>query len=234
MTLVPRREQGTCLSLYPASGASVLPLASRSAVEVSFSNGPLNRGLISANLELNGAGANPRFLALDRRSNPGPYDVIVASPPCGLEVTGARLAAWMSGGRDGRQRLREVLDLGQKALAPGGTLVMTFLFFSDPEPKAMEEQLRAFLGKSGLSWGLTVCSKHFLEPGAPVFNMLLSATVGRKAAGAAEVLKKLLRHLRRMKFGAVYMIKGRFSRRPAPTQRQIVNYSEIYYGAWVF
>jgi hypothetical protein len=234
MTLVPRRERGTCLSLYPGSGASVLPLASRSTVEVSFLHGPVNRGLIRANLELNAAGASPRFLALERCPNPGPYDVIAASPPCGLEVSGGRLAAWMSGGRDGRQRLREVLDLAEKALAPGGTLAMTFLFFSDPDPKAMEEQLRAFLGKSGLSWSLTVCSKHFLEPGAPVFNTLLNAAVGGKAAGAAKVLKKLLRHLRRLKFGAVYLIKGRFSRAPAPVRREMANYSEMYYGAWVF
>jgi hypothetical protein len=234
MTLVPWRERGTCLSLYPGSGASVLPLASRSAVEMSFSNGPVNRGLIRANLELNAAEASPRFLAPHRSPNAGPYDVIVASPPCGLDVSGGRLAAWMSGGRDGRRRLREVLDLAEKALAPEGTLAMTFLFFSDPEPKAMEEQLRAFLGKWGLSWSLTVCSKHFLEPGAPVFNMLLSAAVGGKAAGAAEILDKMLRHLRRMKLGAVYLIKGRFSRPPEPARREMIDYSEMYYGTWLF
>ena len=234
MTMVPRLEEGTCLSLYPGSGASVLPLASRSRVEVSFAKHLANRGLIRANLELNGAEASPRFLAADRGPKPRSYDVIVASPPCGLEVPGGRLAGWMSGGRDGRARLREVLSLAEKSLAANGTLAMTFLFFSDPEPKVMEEQLRAFLGRSELGWNLTVCSKHFLEPGSPVFNMLFSATVGEKAGGAAVILKKMLSRLKRMKFRAVYLIKGRFSRTPAPARREVVNYSEMYYGAWVF
>jgi hypothetical protein len=234
LNLVPPMERGKCLCLHPASGAEALALAARPGVAVSFARVKYEPGILAANLALNSVAERCRFLASDRECAAGTYDLVLGSIPSVFEAPGVKLPAQISGGPDGLRWVTGALRLGSKALAPGGVMALAFLFFSEPSSKAMEQKLRAALGKVPLSYSLTISSKILMEPGLPLFNeMIAMGTQGRQARARA-VIEKLLQHIKRKKLGAVYLVRGWFRKDPRPARQRIIDYSDAYYGGWTF
>jgi hypothetical protein len=234
MSMVPRLEKGKCLCLYGRSGAAVLPLASHSPVETTFSRGRYSREVLKANLLLNQAQASPRFLSSPSAETRASYDVVIAAPPSTFEPPGIKMPEPIGGGRDGLKHVRDVLRRSKKLLSPEGVLIMTFMFFSKAESKDMRERLGAVLEKYDLSYSLMICSRHSMQPGVPVFNMMFSLATSGKPAAAEAVAKRMMHHVKTMKFEAAYLVKGRFSLTPRPARREIIDYSDLYYGSWTF
>jgi hypothetical protein len=234
MTLLPKRDKGRCLCLYSNTSVALLPLASRSQVEITYASGPHHRDVVQANLCLNEAQGNPRFVpAPPPRGRPA-YDIIVASCPSTFEPPGIRMPHAIAGGRDGRTQLQRLLATGRRLLAPDGCLLTTFLFFAEADSKAMREQLVRLIEPHDLGCRLLVCSKHLMQPGVPVFNMLFGLATAGKPAAAEAVAKKMLNHVRTMAFEAAYLIKGSFLPASAAASREIIDYSDTYYGSWTF
>lgn len=241
MSLLPRRESGRCLCLYPNTGVAVLPAAAASHVDIGFSEGPHHEDVIRANLLLNRAGGRVNF---ERQAKAG-YDLILAACPSTFEPPGVKMPAGLGGGRDGRKHLGKLLTLAAKSLTPEGTLFTTFLFFAENDSKAMRANLERFLAPSGLGWRLIVCSKHLMQPGIPVFNMLFTVAAANKsntpgslgpelAKNTEAVARKILGHVQTMHFEAGYLIKGRFFRQGSSPSREIIDFSDLYYGSWTF
>lgn len=234
MTLLPRRETGKCLCLHSNSSVALLPLVGRSQVEITYANGPHHRNVVEANLRLNEAQGGHRFAsALPARGRTA-YDLIVASCPSTFEPPGIKMPPAIAGGRDGLKRLRELLDRGGRLLAPDGCLLTTFLYFSEADSKGMREALARLIKPYKLDYRLLVCSKHLMQPGVPVFNMLFGLATAGKQAAAEATAKKMLNHVRTMKFEAAYLVKGTFWRASASAPREIIDYSDTYYGSWTF
>ena len=183
---------------------------------------------------LSGAPFTNSFLPSASAENTASYDVVVAAPPSTFEPPGIRMPEAIGGGRDGLKHVRDVLAKSETLLSPEGALLMTFMFFSTTDSKVMKESLRAVLGKYGLSYSLMICSKHLMQPGVPVFNMMFSLATSGKPAAAEAVAKRMLNHVKTMKFEAAYLVKGRFSLKPRPVLREIIDYSDLYYGSWTF
>jgi hypothetical protein len=234
MTLLPKRDHCKCLCLYSNSSVAMLPLASRSQVEITYACGPHHRDVVEANLCLNEAQAAPRFQSRLAGRDKGRYDVVVASCPSTFEPPGIKMPPAIAGGRDGLKHFRELLAKGSRVLAPDGCLLTTFLYFSQADSKVMREKLAGLIEPHGLGYRLLVCSKHLMQPGVPVFNMLFGLATAGKPAAAEAIAKKMLSHVRTMKFEAAYLIKGKFLRAAAAAPREIIDYSDTYYGSWTF
>lgn len=234
MSLVPRIEAGKCLCLYPRSGAAVLPLVAHSPVEMTFSRGRYSREILQANLLLNEAQASPRFLSSASAETKEMYNVVIAAPPSTFEPAGIKMPEPIGGGRDGLKYVRDVLAKSEKLLLPEGSLLMTFMYFSASDSKVMKESLGAVLGKYDLDYRLMICGKHLMEPGVPVFNMIFSLATSGKPAAAENVAKRMVSHVKRMKFEAAYLVKGWFSPKSRLVRREIIDYSDLYYGSWTF
>jgi hypothetical protein len=233
MTLLPAGlEKGKCLACYPGTGAQVLPLAGSHEVEFSFAHGQFEPGIIQANLEMNGGGPGvfPKSISRARRC----YDLIIAAPPSTFEPPGVKMPALVAGGRDGLKRVGEVLSLASKALAPAGELCMIFIFYGPRDSAAANEKLRAFLDPKGLDYQIILCSKHSLEPGVPVFNMLLGSAAADRPQQAPQIAEKMARHLKRMAVDTAYLVKARFRLPAEPNRREIIDFSDLYYGSWTF
>jgi len=234
MTLVPRREAGNCLCLYPGNAAAVLPLASRSKVDITFAQGSFNPDLIAANLELNEALGKPRFVAGGAPGGRQRYDLIVAAPPCSFEPDGVEVPAFIGGGADGTKCVSEVLRSGEKLLADDGALLMTFMFFADLDGKLMRTRLNAFLEPLALDSSVIVISKHLMQPGVPIFNMIFGSVAAGKDAEGERIARKMLDHIKGLRLEAAYLLKARFSKGSGETKRDLIDCSDLYYGAWTF
>lgn len=234
MTLLPRRERGRCLCLYANTSVAILPLAGRSRVDLTFAIGPHDRHVAQANLRLNGARGVPRFQPRLAARDPGGYDLIVASCPSTFEPPGVKMPAAIAGGCDGLKHLRDLLAKSGRLLAPDGCLLATFLYFSEADSKVMRERLAGLIEPNGLGYNLVVCSKHLMQPGIPVFNMLFGLATAGKPAEAEAIAKKMLDHVRTLKYEAAYLIKGRLVPAAASAPREIIDYSDTYYGSWTF
>ena len=234
MTLLPKREQGQCLCLYSNSSVAMLPLASRSQIQITYACGPHNGELVEANLRLNNAGAAPRFQPRPAVRDSGKYDVIVAACPSTFEPPGIKMPAPIAAGRDGLKYLKELLAQGSRLLSAEGCLLTTFLYFSEADSQIMREQLARLIEPHGLGYRLVICSKHLMQPGVPVFNMLFGLATAGRADAAEATAKKMLKHVRTMKFEAAYLIKGKFLPAAASAPREIIDYSDTYYGSWTF
>ena len=113
--------------------------------------------------------------------------------------------------------------------------VTAFAYFSELESQKMEDHLRAFLTPYGLNYNIAVASKLLMEPGVPIFNLLVTLAVeGTKPPEMERIVKKIHETLRRKKFPAVHLLKGRFWKGAEghPPEQQITNYSDSYYGTW--
>lgn len=234
MTMLPKREKAKCLCLYSNTSLALLPLASRSEVEITYACGPHDRTMVQANLCLNGALGDCRFVPGFPAKRRAAFDLIVASCPSTFEPPGIKMPRTIAGGRDGQKHLRELLAKGGRLLAPDGSLLTTFLFFAEADSKGMHEKLARLIEPHRLGYRLVVCSKHLMQPGIPVFNMLFGlATAGRPNAAEA-IAKKMLNYVRTMKFEAAYLIKGRFVPGSGSAPQEIIDYSDTYYGSWTF
>jgi len=234
MSLTPPLEEGKCLCLYPGSGAAVLPIATGTRVETTFALGSYNEDIIRANLELNEASGEHSFLKALGPTVKGPYDVIFAAPPSAFEPAEIKMPKFIAGGKDGLKFVRQVLSKSEKLLAPGGKLLMTFMFFSESDSKVMRERLKSFLDETGLGYTAIVSGKHLMQPGVPIFNMMFGAVATGKEAAGEVIATQMLNHVKEMKFEAAYLIKGTFQSMAENVPRELVDYSELYYGAWSF
>ena len=236
ISMLPKLEKGRCLSLYPTTGAEVLPLVSRPEVEVAFLQGERNRPLLEANLEMGTVGKKHEFITKARACKSA-FDLILASPPSCISVPGIPLPNYVSGGTNGWRWVKECLDIAGKALTPSGEMDMVFMFFSQAQSSEMEPHLQSMLEPCGLNYRLLIPSKMLLEPAVPIFNQLvaLSAHFSKnKKQNPEEIVKKVLAYLKSQKYGAVYLVKGIFSKPNGPVQRELTNYSDDYYGSWTF
>lgn len=234
ISLLPRMKKGRCLCLYPSTGAEVLPLAAGSRVQVCFLQADRKSPLLGANLEMD-AGQTPEFIT-KAEARKGPFDLMTATPASCVVVPGLPLPKSMAGGEDGCDWIREALKLARSALAPKGRLVQVFLYFADTDSAAMETQMRELLAPFGLSYRLLVTGKMLLEPGVPIFNQLvaLSAHFSPKKK-PEDVVAEVLAYMKEKNYGAVYLVKGIFTRPGREGVRgEITNYSDDYYGAWTF
>lgn len=234
MSLLPGDPKGACLALNPGCGAAVLPFVGGPEVQVTFWGGDYHPRVLAANLELSAAHGNCQFLEASQKIGAGHFDLILGSLPSFFEPAGIELPAFAAGGKDGLKRVKAALGLAERHLSPRGELLLTLFVFASADVKAMQEYLTGVLQPSALDYSLVVSSKLLLEPGSPVFNQMVSlATVGNPA-GAPAAVDKILRHVRRMQYGAVYLLKGRFWQARDSRRRQIINYSDLYYGSWTF
>lgn len=244
MTMLPEVRGGSCLALFPGCGAAALPLVRRGLDQFSFGWGRFDRRVLSANLELNGLSTAPQFLSgrptRSRRggkAGPAPspaYDLIMAACPSTFEPPGVKMPPMIAGGRDGLDRVREVLEHARRTLAPEGTVLLTFLFYSASDIKVMRAGLAEFLDPWRMDYRALLCSKHALEPGVPVFNMLLGSAAGTQPARAEALARKMLRYVSRAKLEAAYLVKAALFATRGKGGRQILNYSDLYYGGWTF
>jgi len=234
MALTPRIGKGKCLCLYPGSGAGGLPVAAGSEVETTFALGRYRRPLIQANLVLNSARCEPRFLRSARGDGTSRYEVIVAAPPSVFEPPEVRMPPLIAGGPDGRKWVRQVLAVAEQNLAEDGSLVMTFMFFGEADSEAAKRSLATFLDESPLNYRVTICSKHLMQPGIPLFNMMFSsaATIGQTPPEA--LMQKLIEHMKTLKFEATYLLRACFTRPHGGRVCAMVDFSDLYYGAWTF
>jgi len=235
ISLIPRLDKGRVLSLYPTTGVEVLPLISKGNVEVAFLEEEKERTLLEPNLELGAAGRKHSYIT-KAKAKKSQFDLILSSPPSCIAVPGISLPAYVAGGPDGWKWVNESLRIAEKSLAPGGSMVMVFMFFAKAESKDMEPQLRAKLEPYELDYRLMIPSKMLMEPGVPIFNQLVAISgYFSKSTNAESVIKRVLTFLKKREYGAVYLVKAVFTR---PTEgerrRDITNYSDDYYGTWTF
>jgi hypothetical protein len=229
---VPQMTEGRCLSLYTAGGLEVLPLAAGSNVKINFASLKASPNVLRANLEL-AAGAEAPERWQFSSNGAGSYDLIVSSPPSCFQPAGMKMAKFASGGPDGLRCVRKVLEAASTELAPDGLALTTFIFFAEAEAAPMERKLRAFLDTYGLDYLVAVSSKLLMEPGVPVFNLLVASYVLPGTPDMAKVMGKTMAHIRKHNFGAAHLVKARLWKPRGKTpERQIVNYSDSYYGMW--
>ncbi len=234
MTLLPVNfERGRCLGLYPGSGAQVLPLAGSPHVQFTFAGGQYQPEVVKANLLMNGAEISPRFLKIAGRSKTA-YEVMVAAPPSTFEPPGVPMPALIAGGRDGLGCVRKVLDTAESALIDAGELCMIFIFYAVKDNVAAREKLKGFLDGRRLDYRVVLCSKHSLEPGVPVFNMLLGSAAAGRPQEAPAIAEKMARHLKNLEVDTAYLVKGTFRKTAGTPRRELIDFSELYYGAWTF
>jgi hypothetical protein len=231
LAMVPTLARGRCLSLYSAGGIEVMPLVAKA--RLNFALPKANPAVLQANVELNSAqtGAIPASFG---RNGGGSYDLIVSSPPCYIQGRGVKLPKHVAGGSDGLTCVRKVLEAAQKELLPDGQALMTFVFFAEMDSATMEQRLRTTLDPYGLNYLVTVSSKLAMEPGAPVFNHLISSANPRSAQEVEKLVHRTMAHIRRHKFGAAHLLTARLwkSKSGEPLDQQITNYSDTYYGSW--
>jgi hypothetical protein len=234
ISLLPKLQTGRCLCLYPTTGAEVMSLVAEPKVEVFFLDDDKDRSLLEANLEMGTKGKKPQFIsrAQARRKS---FDLILASPPSCVSVPGTPLPENVSGGPDGRKRIRECVEFAAKTLSPQGQMAMVFMFFSNTESPGMEKDIRAMLDPYGLSYHLLIPSKMLLEPGVPIFNQIVAISGHfSKNKSPEEVIAAVLTHLKDNNYGAVYLVKAILSKPAGDVRQHITNYSDDYYGMWTF
>jgi hypothetical protein len=234
LTLLPAGlKTGRCLCLYPGTGAQILPLAAGREIEFTFAGGQYDRGILEANLQMNGGTGKARFLKSLPKGT-GNYDLIVAAPPSTFEPPGVKMPKMVAGGRDGLRWVREVLSVGEKSLTADGELCVIFIFYGPKDSAVAKEKLKGFLDDRALDYRLILCSKHSLEPGVPVFNMLLGTAAASKPQDAPKIAEKMTRHLRGLGVDTAYLVKATFRPRATEAQREMVDFSDLYYGSWTF
>jgi len=233
MTLLPCHGTGRCLVLYPGCGAAALPLVTKGGGHCDFAEGLFNKQLIEANLRLADSTGPGGFPEERIRRGKNPYDLILATVPSLVEPPGFRLSQVIAGGRDGRRELQRTLALARKRLAPEGQLLAVFIFFAENDSAKMRQRLEGFLGADGLDYSLTICSKHLMEIGVPIHNLILSAAAS-SGGDAAQAAARMQRHLKHLRYEAAYLIKGRFFRQRRPARHEIMDFSDLYYGGWTF
>lgn len=235
ITLLPKLTEGRCLSLYPTTGAEVLPVAVNPGVEVYFLNSDSNRTLLEANLEMGTPVKNYHFISKPQAMKTK-FDLIMASPPSCISVKGLPLPPTVAGGPDGMRWVKECLRIADKTLAPNGEMDMIFMFFSDSESPVMENHIRSVFDPFGLNYRLMVTSKMLLEPGVPIFNQLvgLSGYFNGKNLTGEVVVAKVMEYLKEKKYTGVYLVKATFTKPNGSVRREIINYSDDYYGTWTF
>jgi hypothetical protein len=235
ISMLPRMKKGNCLCMYPTTGVEVLPLISNSDVEVSFLDEEKKRPLLEANLELGALGKKHSFIS-KAKAVKSSFDLIMSSPPSCISIPGIPLPNFVAGGPDGWKWVNETLRIAEKSLAPDGTVVMVFMFFGAAESAGMEKQIRAKLEPYDLDYRLMIPSKMLMEPGVPIFNQLVALSGHfSKAKNAESIIGKVLTYLKKQQYGAVYLVKGVFSRTQGATRREeVTNYSDDYYGTWTF
>jgi hypothetical protein len=242
VTMLPELRAGSCLNLFPGCGAAALPLVRRGVSRFSFGWGRFDRKVLVANLELNGLAGRVDFLrggdpksvrpGASQKSAAPRYDLVMAACPSTFEPPGVKMPPMIAGGRDGLDRVREVLQLSKRGLAAEGTVLLTFLFYGASDIKTLRLKLAEFLDPWGLEYRAILCSKHALEPGVPVFNMLLGSAAGTQPARAEALARKMLRYVSRSKLEAAYLVKATLY--GTAGKGQILNYSDLYYGGWTF
>ena len=234
LAFLPRRTEGRCLSLFSAGGLEIMPLAA-SNVELDFVGIKASESVLRANLELNAAESAPHWQF--PRNSGGDYDLIVSNPPYLFEPPGVKMPKYAAGGPDGLKCVRTFLKSASTKLKPDGLAIASFAFFAEVDAQAMEHRLRAFLAPYNLNYVITVSSKLLMEPGVPVFNQVISmAVTGSAQPPNMELLvKKTMDCIKRRKFGAAHLLKGRFWKgaKGKPVEQQITNYSDSYYGTWI-
>lgn len=233
LATLPSLAHGRCLSLYTAGGVEVMPLITGGKAEVTFADIKTSEGVLRANLELNAVQESPgewRF----SRNGAGHYDLIVSNPPCYIEAPGVRLPKYVSGGPDGLQCVRRVLEAAASELTPNGQALLTFSYCAEMDSQAMEQRLRAVLAPYGLNYLVSVSSKLLMEPGVPLFNHLVATAQARRPAQVQAVMRKTIDHLKQHNLGGVHLLKARFWKpaRGRPQEQHITNYSDSYYGTW--
>jgi hypothetical protein len=234
LKMQPQITEGNCLCLHPASGVEVLPLAVKPGVSVSLAGTGYHPGIIAGNLALNSVADRCQWLPAGWKCAANSFDLITGSIPSLFEVPGLPLPARVSGGPDGLTSVKHALALGSKGLRPGGEMVLTFLFFAPTDSKAMGQKLKAAMKGLPLSRRLIISSKVLMEPGLPLFNQMLVLTTKGVRARSRAVIDQLLAYIRRKKFGAVYLVRGRFWKDEKAIREEIIDYSDVYYGGWTF
>jgi hypothetical protein len=234
LAFLPRRTGGRCLSLFSAGGLEIMPLAA-SNTELDFVGIKASEGVLRANLELNAAELAPHWQFPSKSSSD--YDLIVSNPPYLFEPSGVTMPKYAAGGPDGLKCVRTFLKTASTKLKPDGLAISSFAFFAEVDAQLMEQRLRAFLAPYELNYVITVSSKLLMEPGVPVFNQVISMAVsGSAQTPNMEVLvKKTMDCIKRKKFGAAHLLKGRFWKgaKGEAVEQQITNYSDSYYGTWI-
>lgn len=235
ITLLPKLTEGRCLSLYPTTGAEVLPIAVNPGVQVYFLQSDSKRNLLEANLEMGTPVKNYQFIS-KAQALKTQFDLIMASPPSCISVKGLPLPATVAGGPDGLRWVKECIRIAEKALGPHGEMAMIFMFFSDSESAAMEKHLHSEFDPFGLNYRMMVTSKMLLEPGVPIFNQLvgLSGYFNGKNLTGEVVVAKVMDYLKAKKYTGVYLIKAVFTKPNGSVHHEITNYSDDYYGTWTF
>ncbi len=234
MALAPKVTTGKCLCLYPGSGAGVLPAIANSEVETTFALGQYNRELIQANLLLNDAQGESRFVGSVALARKDKFDLIVAAPPSVFEPGGVKMPPLIAGGADGLKYVRQVLGDAGKLLVKDGRLVMTFMWFGQADANKFRQELAAFLRRWVLEYRVIISSKHLMQPGVPMFNMLFSSAAAGKHASPNTVAKRLLAYTKAKKFEAAYLIRAAFTNCRGRASGEIIDFSDLYYGAWMF